>query len=284
MPLQIITPPTAEPISLPEAKLHLRVDIADDDTLIGALVSAARDYAEGLTRKQMVAARCKQVLDSFPGPSLMGVPYGRAFSLPCHAIYLERGPVQQVVSIQYLDMGGNVQTMPPTDYTVDYSSDPVRITPVFSKIWPIPLPQIGAVWVTFDAGFAAPLTADTGTGTVSVQGWKALAVGDSLRLSNGGGALPAPLRANTDYYVQSVVRAGVYALATAPGGPAIALTDTGSGQSFVGVVPEGMKAWLKIRLAALYENREEVAIMSRGKIEPLPYVDRLLDNYITHEF
>ncbi|AQW29043.1 head-tail connector protein [Ralstonia syzygii subsp. celebesensis] len=284
MPLQILTPPTAEPLSLSEAKLHLRVDISDDDTLIGALVAAARDYAEGLTRKQMVAARWKQVLDSFPGPSLMGVPYGRTFSLPGHAIYLERGPVQQVVSIQYLDMGGNVQTMPATDYTVDYSSDPVRITPVFGKIWPIPLPQIGAVWVTFDAGFAAPMTADLAGGTVSVQGWKALAVGDALRLSNGGGALPAPLQPNTDYFVRSVVSPGVYTLATVPGGAAIALTGAGTGQSFVGVIPEGLKAWLKIRLAALYENREEVAIMNRGKIEPLPYVDRLLDNYITHEF
>lgn len=284
MPLQLITQPTAEPLSLSEAKLHLRVDTADDDTLIGALIAAARDYAEGLTHKQMVTARWKQVLDSFPGPSLMGVPYGRPFSLPGHAIYLERGPVLQVVSIQYLDMGGNVQTMPATDYTVDYSSDPVRITPVFGKIWPIPLPQIGAVWVTFDAGFAAPLTADNGAGTVAVQGWKALALGDVLRLSNGGGALPAPLRPNTDYFVQNVVAPGVYSLATAPGGSAIALTDTGSGQNFVGVVPEGLKAWLKIRLAALYENREEVAIMNRGKIEPLPYVDRLLDNYITHEF
>ena len=284
MPLQLITPPTAEPLSLPEAKLHLRVDIADDDTLIGALIAAARDYAEGLTRKQMVAARFRQVMDSLPGPSLMGVPYGRPFSLPGHAIYLQRAPVQQVVSIQYLDMGGSVQTMPAADYTVDYSSDPVRITPVFGKIWPIPLPQIGSVWVTFDAGFGAPMTADVAGGTVSVQGWKALTVGDALRLSNGGGALPAPLQPNTDYYVRSVVSPGVYTLASAPGGAAIALTAAGTGQSFVGVIPEGLKAWLKIRLAALYENREEVAIMNRGKIEPLPYVDRLLDNYITHEF
>jgi hypothetical protein len=36
---------------------------------------------------------------------------------------------------------------------------------------------------------------------------------------------------------------------------------------------------MKVRLAALYENREEVALMNRGKIEPLPYVDILLDGY-----
>lgn len=45
-------------------------------------------------------------------------------------------------------------------------------------------------------------------------------------------------------------------------------------------VPDGIKAWMKIWIATLYENRESVAILPRGKVEPLPYVDRLLDPYI----
>jgi uncharacterized phiE125 gp8 family phage protein len=284
MPLQLITAPSAEPLALAEAKLHLRVDIDDDDTLIGALIAAARDYAQGETHKQMVSARWKQVLDSFPGPSLIGIPYGRPYTLPGHAIYLQRAPVIRVLSIQYLDMTGVVQTMPDTDYTVDYSSEPVRITPVFGQIWPIPLPQIGAVWVNFDAGYAAPITADAGTGTISAPGWSRLAVGDAVRRSNGGGALPAPLSAMTDYFVQNIVSDGIYKLSATAGGAPIALTDAGSGQSFVGAVPEGLKAWLKIRLSTLYENREEVAIMNRGTIQALPYVDRLLDAYKTYEF
>ncbi|MDR8400108.1 head-tail connector protein [Paraburkholderia sp. USG1] len=284
MPLQLISAPTVEPLSLAEAKLHLRVDINDDDALIGALIAAARDYAQGETHKQMVSARWKQVLDSFPGPSLIGIPYGRPYTLPGHAIYLQRAPVIRVLSIQYLDMTGVVQTMPDTDYTVDYSSEPVRITPVFGQIWPIPLPQIGAVWVNFDAGYAAPITADAGAGTISAPGWSRLAVGDAVRLSNGGGALPAPLSSAADYFVQNVVSDGVYKLSATAGGAPIALTDAGTGQSFVGAVPEGMKAWLKIRLSTLYENREEVAIMNRGTIQALPYVDRLLDAYKTYEF
>lgn len=35
-----------EPITLQEAKLHLRVDSADEDTLIDSLISAARSYCE----------------------------------------------------------------------------------------------------------------------------------------------------------------------------------------------------------------------------------------------
>ncbi len=73
---------------------------------------------------------------------------------------------------------------------------------MFGQIWPIALPQIGAVTVTFDAGYGAPAA-----------------------------------------------------------------------------VPEGIKSWIKLRLGSLYAHREEVAALSRGRIDPLPFVDGLLDPY-----
>ena len=202
MPIQLVTPPTEEPVSLLEAKLHLRVDFDEDDMLIASLITAARQAAETLTGRQLTTARWKQVLDCFPGPSLMGVPAGQTFTLPGHAILLAKAPVQSVVSINYLDMGSVNQTMPALTYTVDVACEPARITPVFGQIWPICLPQIGAVSVTFDAGY----------GTASQ-------------------------------------------------------------------VPEGIKSWIKLRLGSLYAHREEVAALSRGRIESLPFVDGLLDPY-----
>ena len=202
MPIQLVTPPTEEPVSLLEAKLHLRVDFDEDDMLIASLITAARQAAETLTGRQLTTARWKQVLDCFPGPSLMGVPAGQTFTLPGHAILLAKAPVQSVVSINYLDMASVNQTMPALTYTVDTACEPARITPVFGQIWPICLPQIGAVSVTFDAGY----------GTASQ-------------------------------------------------------------------VPEGIKSWIKLRLGSLYAHREEVAALSRGRIESLPFIDGLLDPY-----
>ncbi len=202
MPMQLITPPAGEPVSLAEAKLHLRVDFDDDDSLIQVLISAARQAAETLTNRQLVTARWRMVLDSFPGPSLMGVPAGQTFTLPGHAVLLPKSPVASVVEIRYLDMAGVWQVMPAANYTVDCACEPARITPVFRQIWPIPLPQIGAVSVIFDAGY-----------------------GDAS------------------------------------------------------AVPEGIKTWIKLRLGSLYVHREEVASMTRGRIDPLPFIDGLLDPY-----
>lgn len=202
MPMQLITPPAAEPVSLAEAKLHLRVDFDDDDALIQALISAARQAAEMLTQRQLVTARWRMVLDSFPGPSLMCVPVGQTFTLPGHAILIPKSPLQSVVEIRYLDMAGVSQVMPSAHYTVDKACEPGRITPVFGQIWPIALPQIGTVSVIFDAGYGS--AAD---------------------------------------------------------------------------VPEGLKSWIKLRLGSLYAHREEVASMARGRIDPLPFVDGLLDPY-----
>ena len=123
MPLQLVTPPSEEPVSLWEAKLHLRVDFDEDDMLIASLITAARQAAETLTGRQFTTARWKQVLDCFPGPSLMGVSSGQTFSLPGHAILLFKTPVQSVVSINYLDMGSVQQVMPADTYTVHVAAD-----------------------------------------------------------------------------------------------------------------------------------------------------------------
>lgn len=160
MPFHMVTPPAvdattgiAEPVSLAEVKQHLRVDIPDDDALILALISSARQMAETLTNRQLLSATWNLVLDAFPGPSLMSVPAGLSYSIPGHAILIPKGPVQTVTSIVYQDMNFNLVTMPSEDYVVTSTDDLTRITPIFGQIWQPTLPQIGAVTVQFVAGY-----------------------------------------------------------------------------------------------------------------------------------
>lgn len=287
MPLKQITPPTALPLHVADVRQHLKQDITDDDNLILLYLGAATEFVQMRTQRQCVAARYQLILDSFPGPSLNGVPIGEAFSMPAFAIQIPRTPLIQVVSITYTAMDGSTQTMPSTDYTIDQSCEPPRITPVFGKIWPIPLPQIGSVKVTFDAGYCTPFTANAATNAVTLGNWKSLAIGECVRLSNSGGALPAPLVSKTDYFIQSIVSAGVYTLAAAAGGSVIDITDVGSGLNFLGQpningspgeLPDGIKSWMLLRCDSLYSYRGETANL-RGTFSTLPYVDRLLDPY-----
>jgi len=205
MPLIQTTAPGTEPVTLAEAKLHLRVDadLTADDTLITLLIGAARRYAEMYCNRSLITQRWRLVIDSFPGPSMIGVPFGIPYTLPGHAILLERGRVQSVDGITYTAMDGNEATMPITDWVAETASPIARVTPRFGKIWPIPLPQIGAVKVDFTAGYG----------------------------------------------------------------------DTAA------AIPEGIKHWILLRTGTLYENREEVAVINKGKVEPLPFIDGLLDPY-----
>jgi uncharacterized phiE125 gp8 family phage protein len=281
MPLVQTFAPAVEPVTLAEAKNHLRLDadLTTDDTLVTMLIAAARRYAESYTGRSFVAQGWRLVADAFPGPSLFGVPPGVPYSLPGHAIQLEKGNTLAVSSITYLAMDTTWQTMPAANYTADLSGCPARITPVFGQIWPIPLPQIASVRVDYIAGYASRIVADPAADTIKPDLWPTLAVNDPVVLSNIGGVVPAGLAAGGTYYVQSIPSAGLYKLSATVGGAAIDITDAGTGTSFIGTVPEGIRQWIMLRLTTLYENREEVAILNRGKVEPLPFIDGLLDPY-----
>lgn len=275
--LQVITPPSAKPIDIAEARQHVKQDITADDSLLGIYIGAAMNFAESETERALMATRFRLVQDAFPGAARMGVPPGMPFSLPGHAIQLPRSPLLQLESIQYLDMAGAWQTMPPADYTVDDSGPVPRVTPGFGKIWPITLPQIGSVRVTFVAGYATAIAVDAATELVTPKLWKTLQVGDAVRFSNSGGALPAPLQPLTDYYVQSV-NGGSFKVAATPGGAAIDLTDTGSGVSMLGAIPDGVRSWMLLRIDSLFAHRGETSIV-QGILARLPYVDRMLDPF-----
>jgi uncharacterized phiE125 gp8 family phage protein len=214
MPLIRKVAPVKEPLAIDEAIDWARVNVARDEALVGRLIKAVRAHAEARTRRSLITQTWRLTLDAFPGPSMFGVPRGVPYSLPGHAIILERPPIRSITQIQYLAMDGTTQTMPTTDY-VDLTlggtlvnDDPVRITPVFGKIWPIPLPQIGSVWVDYVTGYGA---------------------------------------------------------------------DASS-------IPEDLKAWMQMRVAMLFENRESVVVGERIVVAELPTIDSMLDPYTVELF
>lgn len=82
MYLRQVTPPAVEPVMLEETKLHLRVDGTEEDSLIAALITAARQKAEDYTRRAFITQTWELALDS-----------------ACGVLHLPRPPVQVVETI-----------------------------------------------------------------------------------------------------------------------------------------------------------------------------------------
>lgn len=137
--LKRITAPAVEPLTLQEAKDHLRVIIDDDDAYIESLIAAARESAELYTRRAFVAQVWEAGFEIFPA---------------CGVIELAKPPLITVQSVKYTDDEGVVQTLDASAYEVDDYSEPARIVRLPSATWPA-LSRGGIrVRVRFMAGYA----------------------------------------------------------------------------------------------------------------------------------
>lgn len=67
-----VTPATVEPVTLEEAKAHLRVDHDADDGLISSLITAAREAVERFTGRALAAATYRWASEDC-GPYLLPI-------------------------------------------------------------------------------------------------------------------------------------------------------------------------------------------------------------------
>ena len=132
----VVTAPAVEPITLAQAKAHLRVDDTSSDDLITALIVAARQYAEKYTNRAFITQTLRAYFDKFTP-----------------VIRLPRPVLQSVTSVKYIDTNGTEQTVSSSLYKVDVASEPSRVVPVFGEVWPSARYEINAVYVEYDAGY-----------------------------------------------------------------------------------------------------------------------------------
>lgn len=95
-----VTPATTEPVTLVEAKAHLRMIHDSDDALIGRQITAAREEVERVTGRALAAATYRW----------LSIVPSKDMSLPLW-------PVTAVSAASYLDGGGDRVAV--TDYTLD---------------------------------------------------------------------------------------------------------------------------------------------------------------------
>jgi uncharacterized phiE125 gp8 family phage protein len=156
MALKLVTAPAVEPISLAEAKAHLRVDHADDDATIDFLIAVARshlDAVSGWMGRALINQTWDMVVDAFPTVAASCWCGTATPTTGVAAIRLPWPPLQSVTSVKYYDSAGVQQTMPATDYAVDTYSEPGWIIPATG--WPTTQATANAVTIRFVAGYGA---------------------------------------------------------------------------------------------------------------------------------
>jgi uncharacterized phiE125 gp8 family phage protein len=139
----VIVPPATLPVTLAEAKFHLRVDHAFDDALITGYIARATGYfdsVDGVLGRCLEPQTLEMALDAFPAAE----------------IQLPLGPAASVVEIPYIDTDGVERVVNSTDYVLDDFPVEGWIVPLADVPWPATMNTVNAVRVRWVAGTGCP--------------------------------------------------------------------------------------------------------------------------------
>ncbi|MEG6510096.1 head-tail connector protein [Methyloligella sp. 2.7D] len=128
--------PGTEPISVAEAKAHLRIDAETEDTLIGSLITSARLWVERSYGLALITQGWSLYLDK--------VPESRAVALPLW-------PLQAVTTVTL--HGPDDGTIDVSAYAADLLSQPARL--VFQSVAAssLSLRPLNGLEIAYTAGF-----------------------------------------------------------------------------------------------------------------------------------
>lgn len=147
--IRLVTPATAEQITLEQARAHLRLDTygspeghPDDEMLQLVYIPAARALCEAISGRSFA-------------PQVFEVGLGQ---FPCSYVAFDRngiklmGPVRGVESVIYSD-GTTDLTIDPSSYVVDPYTDSGYVFPPYGSPWPSAYQRPNSVRVRFTAGY-----------------------------------------------------------------------------------------------------------------------------------
>ena len=135
MALVMTAAPAAEPVSLADAKAHLRIDGTDEDALISSLIVAARTLVERTLGLALITQGWSYFLDAWPQRGCISLPVS---------------PVQAVSAVTVHDEDGGSVVLDTDGYAVDVLSSPARV--VLTEATP---PAVTRAFNAFEVAFTA---------------------------------------------------------------------------------------------------------------------------------
>jgi uncharacterized phiE125 gp8 family phage protein len=175
--VKVIQPAMTEPITLQEAKLHLRIDddavspaTHPDDPLITVLITAAREWCEaysGLSFAQQVVelgGRAFNPASAYRYNTTTGGAPTTTSTYSYYSQYIElpMSPISNIIAVAYTDDAGVEQTVNPAEYVLDDYVRPPRLYAASGTTWPIARADSPNVCrIRYLAGFNAPGSPDS---------------------------------------------------------------------------------------------------------------------------
>lgn len=125
-----VTPPTWEPLSLPEAKQWAKIDIDEDNALVSQLIKDARSHTETITNRALP----RQTRETYPP------------RFPCGDLLVPYPPLHEVTAFEWTDTAGNVNSWTVSNGNllsgstvmahVDAVREPAAIRLAYGQSWP----------------------------------------------------------------------------------------------------------------------------------------------------
>ena len=139
--LTTTVPPTDYPLSVEEAKLHLRIDHDEEYEAVADLISAATQATEKYCSQRWIQQTLRLTLNEWPCDGVIRIPVG---------------PVQSISSIQYVDLQGTLQTLATSGYQQWLEASPAIIAPASGQSWPsLQTGTLAPIRIVFVAGYGA---------------------------------------------------------------------------------------------------------------------------------
>jgi uncharacterized phiE125 gp8 family phage protein len=132
----LLSGPAVEPITLAEAKAHLRVDSSGEDSLIQSLIMASRLHIEAALDLALITQSWRHQRDVWP---------------PSRVLILPLRPIQSVTAVTLHDDDATSRSLDIEDFIVDGFANPARL------VWrgPGAVPAAGMVANGIEIDFVA---------------------------------------------------------------------------------------------------------------------------------
>lgn len=133
-----VTAPATSPVSLDEAKAHLRVDHDDDNSVITGFILAAVSHldGQGVLGRAIITQTWAQWVSQSPG-----------------WVRLTVGTFQSLTSVQYYDADNSIQTATLSHFETRLDGDFVWVKPKADHTWPLAYNRNDAIKLTYVAGY-----------------------------------------------------------------------------------------------------------------------------------